>query len=81
MLDEATSALDAVTEEKLVAGLREVLSEVTIIMVAHRLSTVRNCDRIFLIESGKVVADGDYDSLYGTSPQFKKMVDATRSRS
>lgn len=54
------------------------LPGVTTVMVAHRLSTVRACDRIFLVDSGRVVADGDYEALYRSSPQFKRMVDATR---
>ncbi len=81
VLDEATSALDTVTEDMVVSGLREAMPDVTIIMVAHRLSTVRHCDRIFLVESGRVVAEGDYDELYRSSTQFKRMVDATRSGS
>ena len=79
VLDEATSALDAVTEELVLSSLRSALPGVTIIMVAHRLSTVRNCDRIFFVESGRVIADGDFDALYHSSEQFKHMVDATRS--
>ncbi|MBT8086843.1 MAG: ABC transporter ATP-binding protein/permease [Gammaproteobacteria bacterium] len=79
ILDEATSALDTVTEDGVISALGNELPDVTIIMVAHRLSTVRNCDRIFLVESGQVVAVGDYDSLYDSSLQFKRMVDATRS--
>lgn len=79
VLDEATSALDTVTEELVLSGLKSTLPGVTIIMAAHRLSTVRNCDRIFFVESGCVIADGDFDTLYGSSAKFKRMVDATRS--
>ncbi|MFW2405415.1 MAG: ABC transporter ATP-binding protein [Gammaproteobacteria bacterium] len=81
VLDEATSALDTVTEDSVISGLRTALPDVTIVMVAHRLSTVRHCDRIFLVDGGRVVADGDYDGLYRSSAQFKRMVDATRSGS
>lgn len=78
VLDEATSALDSVTEELVVSNIMTALPGVTTVMVAHRLSTVRACDRIFLVDSGRVVADGDYEALYRSSPQFKRMVDATR---
>ncbi len=79
VLDEATSALDTVTEEAVIAGLRDALPDVTVIMVAHRLSTVRLCDRIFLIERGRVAATGNYDSLYASSATFQQMVDAAGS--
>jgi ATP-binding cassette, subfamily B, bacterial PglK len=70
VLDEATSALDAVTES---AVLRDVLTachDLTVLIVAHRLTTVRMCDRVVLLADGRVAADGSYDELLHTSPAF-----------
>lgn len=75
IFDEATSALD-VTTEKLVMNAIEMLNRnVTIILIAHRLSTVRQCDIIFELEQGCVVAQGTYEQLIERSSSFKKNVD------
>ena len=69
-LDEATSALDNVTEDAVMAALKKELPNSTVVMIAHRLSTVKFCDCIFLMHEGKVVQSGTYDQLYASSPQF-----------
>lgn len=74
ILDEATSALDNVTERAVMDAVHNIGHEKTIIMVAHRLTTVRNCDRIFLLEHGKVGASGTYDELLAKSEAFRRMV-------
>lgn len=74
VLDEATSALDNVTERSLMEALSALGSALTIIMIAHRLSTVRDCDVIIELQGGKVVACGSYDELLETSPSFRRMV-------
>ncbi|MEO1035690.1 MAG: ABC transporter ATP-binding protein [Pseudomonadota bacterium] len=79
VLDEATSALDTLTEERVINDVRDALPGVTLITIAHRLSTVRGCDRIYVIEHGQIVAAGCYDDLYRSSDLFKRMVDATGS--
>ena len=58
VLDEATSALDFKTEEAVMEALNSFGDDLTVIMVAHRLSTLQNCNRIIRIEGGQVVADG-----------------------
>jgi ATP-binding cassette, subfamily B, bacterial PglK len=73
VLDEATSALDNVTERSLMEALAALGSDLTIIMIAHRLSTVQNCDVIIELQGGKVVARGSYDQLLETSPSFRRM--------
>lgn len=78
-LDEATSALDNVTEEAVMASLKQEFPDTTVVMIAHRLSTVKFCDRIFLMHEGEVVESGSYDQLYRSSDQFQKMVDAGES--
>lgn len=73
ILDEATSALDNVTEHTVMDSVRSLNHKKTIIMIAHRLSTVKDCDRIFLLERGVVVASGSYDQLMSSSEQFRKL--------
>ena len=73
VLDEATSALDGLTEDVFMDSLRMLKTDLTVIMVAHRLSTVKNCDVIYEIESGKVVNSGTFDELSQTSKLFKSI--------
>ena len=77
VLDEATSALDNVTERQIIDSIQSLKKDKTVIMIAHRLTTVRQCDTIFLMEKGRVLASGSYDSLYGTDTAFRQLVDAT----
>jgi len=76
ILDEATSALDNVTEEAVIDAIEEQLADVTLVMIAHRLSTVQMCDRIFFIENGQVSNSGTYQELTRTCDAFKKMLQA-----
>ena len=71
VLDEATSALDGVTEEHIFNAVSEIGKSKTVIMIAHRISTVRNCDVIYVLEKGRVVAHGAYENLVATSPEFR----------
>ena len=63
ILDEATSALDNDTEKEIVREINMLKGTVTLIVIAHRLSTVKECDRIYRLEHGKVVESGDYYSV------------------
>lgn len=74
ILDEATSALDNLTERAVMDAVHALGHQKTIIMIAHRLSTVRNCDRIFLLEQGRVVAAGTYEELVADNETFRRMV-------
>jgi ABC-type multidrug transport system fused ATPase/permease subunit len=74
ILDEATSALDNLTERAVMEAVHALGHQKTIIMIAHRLSTVRNCDRIFLLEQGRVSAAGTYDELVTDNETFRRMV-------
>jgi ABC-type multidrug transport system fused ATPase/permease subunit len=63
LMDEPTSALDAESERLIRDTLREIRSERTIIIVAHRLSTIRDADRIVVLDGGRVVATGTHEAL------------------
>jgi ATP-binding cassette subfamily B protein len=78
VLDEATSALDNVTEQSVLDSIEGLDRELTILLIAHRLSTVRRCDTIVELEHGAVVAQGAYEELLRRSPSFRTMVEATR---
>lgn len=73
ILDEATAALDNLTEGAVMDAVQNIRNDKTIIMIAHRLSTVRKCDRIFLLERGQVAASGTFDELVETNDTFRKM--------
>ncbi|HET9070257.1 MAG TPA: ABC transporter ATP-binding protein [Amaricoccus sp.] len=76
ILDEATSALDNLTEKAVMDAVHNRGHAKTIIMIAHRLSTVRDCDTIFMLENGRVVAAGAYDDLIETSRKFRALAGA-----
>ncbi|HYB96955.1 MAG TPA: ABC transporter ATP-binding protein [Vicinamibacterales bacterium] len=63
VLDEATSSLDAATEQGVMAAVRRLQGIKTLIIVAHRLSTVAACDKLFKLESGRIVAEGSFDHV------------------
>jgi len=73
ILDEATSALDNLTEQAVMEAVNNLGHDITIILIAHRLSTVRQCDQIYLLERGEVKASGNYDELNASNQQFKAM--------
>lgn len=81
ILDEATNALDFTTEGAFMDTVRALAGTRTIISVAHRLASVRDCDRIFVLAKGRVVADGTYDELESSSHDFRTMLDAGRRKS
>jgi ATP-binding cassette, subfamily B, bacterial PglK len=71
IMDEATSALDNLTEKYFIEALERLRKDRTIIIIAHRLTTVRNCDRLYYIKNGKIDASGTYDELYETAEDFR----------
>ncbi len=75
ILDEATSALDNVTERAVMDAVHNLGGEKTVVLVAHRLSTVRECDCIHLIEGGRVVASGPYETLIDESAEFRALAE------
>lgn len=73
VFDEATSALDNATEKEVMKAIESLSHNFTIIMIAHRLSTVEKCDRIFEFSQGQVIAEGTYQELLDHSSSFKRM--------
>ena len=76
VLDEATAALDSETEREVTRAIESLQGTRTVIVVAHRLSTVRRCDRIVVLREGRIVALGSYSDLLERDPNFQRMVDA-----
>jgi len=73
ILDEATSALDTLTERAVMEAVHNAAGTKTVVMIAHRLSTVRECDRIFLLREGRVAAAGRFEDLVQTDEEFGQM--------
>jgi ABC-type multidrug transport system fused ATPase/permease subunit len=71
ILDEATSALDNLTEKTIMDSINNLSKDITIISIAHRLSTVKKCDNIFLLEKGMLKNKGTFDELINTNESFR----------
>jgi ATP-binding cassette subfamily C protein len=76
IMDEGTSSLDNVTEKKIIQEVNSLKGDRTVFMVAHRLSTVRRCDRIIFLKNGRIDAIGSYDKLVESHPEFMQMTDS-----
>lgn len=74
VFDEATSALDAQTEEGVLQTLLEMKGNRTLVIIAHRLSSLRACDKIAFLREGRMVAYGRFDELLTNNPEFREMV-------
>jgi ABC-type multidrug transport system fused ATPase/permease subunit len=76
VFDEATSALDNATEQSVMEAISRLDCNLTIVLIAHRLTTVRHCDTIIELQNGGLVAQGTYDQLIECSPSFRSMARA-----
>jgi ATP-binding cassette, subfamily B, bacterial PglK len=74
ILDEATSALDGLTERMVMNAISQSNKGITLILITHRLSIIKDCDIIYEVESGRIVAKGTYNELIQSSASFQKMV-------
>jgi ATP-binding cassette, subfamily B, bacterial PglK len=74
IMDEATSALDNITERVVMEAVDRIRANKTIILIAHRLTTVKTCDTIFLMDRGRLLAQGSYDELLAGNEIFRRMV-------
>ena len=74
VFDEATSSLDSVSEKLIMQTINNLSGKKTIILVSHRLSTVRDSECIYLMEEGQIIDKGNFDELLNKNKFFKKMV-------
>tara|TARA_B100000989_G_C19532664_1_gene470994 strand:- start:6261 stop:8051 length:1791 start_codon:yes stop_codon:yes gene_type:complete len=72
ILDEATSALDNQTEKAVMDAINNLGKNITIIVIAHRLNTIKKCDKIFLLENGHLVGQGSFEELINSNEDFRK---------
>ena len=73
VFDEATSSLDGITESAVLEAINNVTKLKTVIIIAHRLTTVKDCNIIYLIDKGKIIVQGTYDELMSSSVSFRAM--------
>lgn len=73
IFDEATSSLDGITEKMIMNAIHDFSGKKTIILIAHRLKTIKKCDQIFLIDKGKLIDQGTYEELIKSNEHFKNM--------
>jgi len=73
IFDEATSSLDGLTEDAVIDSINNIQNIKTIVIVAHRLTSVKNCNKIYLIDDGKILDAGTFDELLGRNEIFQKM--------
>jgi ABC-type multidrug transport system fused ATPase/permease subunit len=74
VLDEATSALDSETERQITDTIESLHGQMTVVVIAHRLSTVRKCDILLYLEQGRIAAAGTFESVAAESPAFARLV-------
>jgi ATP-binding cassette subfamily B protein len=75
LLDEATASLDVENETKIQAGISELIKNKTVLIIAHRMRTVANADKIVVLENGKIIESGKPDALKMQNGVFAKMVE------
>ncbi len=73
ILDEATSALDSITEKAVLGAIENVARTKTLIIIAHRLTTIKKCQVIYFLEGGRISAKGSFAELMSSSPKFKEL--------
>jgi len=79
VMDEATSALDVLTEHQFNSAIEAIRGIKTILIIAHRLSTVRKCDCVFVLDHGRLVASGPFDKVVAEHPHLARMVELDQS--
>jgi ATP-binding cassette subfamily C protein len=75
VLDEVTSGLDGQTEQDITRSIASLKGQATVVLIAHRLHTLKACDRIFFLKEGRIIAEGDYDKLLLSCPEFSRLAE------
>ncbi|MDB6127928.1 MAG: transporter related, partial [Verrucomicrobia bacterium] len=75
ILDEATSALDSQSEQLVQEALKKLVVGKTVLIIAHRFSTIRDASMILVFDHGEVIATGNHGELYGSNPLYKSLYD------
>jgi len=78
IMDEATSSLDNITEKEVINAIDTLKERLTLIIIAHRLTTVKNCDLLFMIKDGMIVDTGTYSELFKRNKEFQQMAKTTK---
>ena len=78
ILDDSVSAVDTKTERTILQNLRTTRQGKTTILIAHRISTIEQMDKVLFVEDGRITAFGKHEELYETCPSYQKMVDLQR---
>lgn len=76
ILDEATSALDNLTEKAVMDTIHNLMKDITIIIIAHRLATIKRCDKIFLLEKGQLKNEGTFEELININENFRNNINS-----
>lgn len=74
ILDEATSGLDVATEHTLLRSIRHHAPQLTLVLISHRLATLRECDCLYLVKDGRLVGEANFDTLAATHPEFQRLL-------
>jgi ABC-type multidrug transport system fused ATPase/permease subunit len=80
LLDDCTASLDAENEDRLWAGLRAVLPDATVLLVSHRLATIRRADRILVLDGGRLADQGTHDELATRCPVYRRFLEREEER-
>ncbi len=76
VLDEATSSLDQIAEDEIRKALKKLRSKITVVMIAHRITTVQECDELLFLVEGRLKASGSYEDLMDSYPEFRRLAGA-----
>jgi ABC-type multidrug transport system fused ATPase/permease subunit len=75
VFDEAMSALDSLAEKDIQSAISLLGEEITVVFIAHRLASVKLADKVIYVDSGKILASGDFESVKKLVPNFQKQID------
>ena len=81
VFDDSLSAVDAQTDSKIRKGLKENTSDATVILIAHRITTLMQADRIIVLDKGRVVEEGTHEELIAKEGIYRRIYDLQRARS